>query len=229
MRDFRRGLLASLPLAPGVAVFGLLYGVLARQAGLTPFQAWGMSMTVFAGASQFVAAGMWDHSAALPIIVTTLVVNLRHLLLGLSIGPYLAGLPRRWRAALAFWMTDESYALGIANYRQGGNGHLYFLGASLGIYLVWPISGLIGAAAGMAVPDPARWGLNLIFPLAFLGLLMSFLKDRTSVVVALASGAIALAAAHWLPGTWYVIVAGVLGSALGLALERRRGEGERHA
>ena len=79
--------------------------------------------------------------------------------------------------------------------------------------------------AGTAVPDPARWGLDLIFPLTFLGLLSTFLKDRLSVVVALAAGAIALAAARWLPGTWYVIVGGALGATLGLALERRQGGG----
>ena len=222
MKDLRRGFVAMTPLLPGIAVFGLLYGVLARQAGLTPFQAWGMSMTVFAGASQFVAAGMWDHSAALTIIITTLVINLRHLLMGLSIGPYLVGLPRRWKAALAFWMTDESYALAITNYRQGHKGHLYFLGASLAIYLVWPVSGLVGAAAGMAVPDPARWGLDLVFPLAFLGLLATFITDRLSLIVALTAGVFALVVARWLPGTWYVIVAGALGSTVGLALERRR-------
>ncbi len=217
--EFRRGLLAMTPLMPGIAVFGFLYGVLARQAGLTPFQAWGMSMTVFAGSSQFVAAGLWDHTAALTIIITTFVVNLRHTLLGLSIGPYLTGLSRRWKVALAFWLTDESYAIAITEYRQGRGSPGFLLGASWGVYLIWPISGL----AGTAIPDPARWGLNLIFPLAFMGLLMAFMEDLTSVVIALAAGIIALAAAQLLPGSWYVIVAGILASTLGLALERGRG------
>ena len=221
--EFRRGLLAMTPLMPGIAIFGFLYGVLARQAGLTPFQAWGMSMTVFAGASQFVAAGMWDHTAALTIIVTTFIVNLRHILLGLSIGPYLNGLPRRWKVALAFLLTDESYALAITEYRQGRGSPQFFLGAGMGVYLIWPVCGLVGALAGTAIPDPARWGLNLIFPLAFMGLLMTFMEDRISVVVAIAAAIIALVSAQLLPGTWYVIVAGVLASTLGLALERGRG------
>ena len=105
---------------------------------------------------------------------------------------------------------------------KGTRVHLYFLGASLAIYLVWPVSGLVGAAAGMAVPDPARWGLDLVFPLAFLGLLATFITDRLSLIVALTAGVFALVVARWLPGTWYVIVAGALGSTVGLALERRR-------
>ena len=223
LTEFRRGLLAMAPLMPGIIVFGFLYGVLARQAGLTPFQAWGMSMTVFAGSAQFVAAGLWDHTAALTIIITTFIVNLRHILLGLSIGPYLAGLPGRWKVPLAFWLTDESYAIAITEYRQGRGSPQFLLGASLGVYLVWPLSGLIGALAGTAIPDPARWGLNLIFPLAFMGLLVTFMEDWTSIVVAFAAGIIALIAAQLLPGSWYVIVAGVLASTLGLALERSRG------
>ena len=222
MREIRRGLLAAAPLAPGIAVFGFLYGMLARQAGLTPFQAWGMSMTVFAGSAQFVAVGMWPSSSPLPIILTTFVINLRHLLLGLSIGTYFQGLPRRWKLPLAFWLTDEAYAVAIAEYRRGTGNALYYLGAALSVYLVWPIAGLAGALVGTALPDPSRWGLDLVFPLTFLGLLVGFLDDRTSILIAVVSGIIALMAASLLPGSWYVIVAGVLGSTLGLALERRR-------
>ena len=168
--EFRRGLLAMTPLMPGIIVFGFLYGVLARQAGLTPFQAWGMSMTVFAGASQFVAAGMWPYAGALTIIVTTFIVNLRHTLLGLSIGPYLAGLPRRRQVALAFWMTDESYALAITEYRQGRGSPQFFLGASLGVYLVWPISGLIGALGRHGDPRSGALGPEPDLPVGFHGI-----------------------------------------------------------
>jgi len=222
MNDLRRGLLAAAPLAPGIAVFGFLYGMLARQAGLTPFQAWGMSMTVFAGSAQFVAVGMWPGSTALPIILTTFVVNLRHLLLGLSIGTYFHDLPRRRKIPLAFWLTDEAYAVAIAEYRRGNGNSRYYLGAALSVYLVWPIAGLTGALVGTALPDPSRWGLDLVFPLTFLGLLVGFLEDRTSILIAVMSGAIALVAAQLLPGSWYVIIAGILGSTLGLALEHRR-------
>ena len=223
-QDLRRGLLASLPLAPGVIVFGLLYGMMARQVGFSPFEAWAMSAIVHAGSAQFIALGMWPTAGAAAIILTTFVVNLRHLLLGASIAPYLQGLSRGWKALLALWMSDESYALAITAYRQGAGSRWHFLGANLGIYLAWTTSGLLGALLGMAIPDPSRYGLELVFPLAFLGLLAAFLDDRVSVAVAVAAGALALAGRFWLPGAWYVIVAGLLGSVIGLLLEgwRRR-------
>jgi 4-azaleucine resistance transporter AzlC len=220
MRDFRRGLLATLPLAPGVVAFGLLYGVMARQVGFSPWQACAMSLIVHAGSAQFTALGMWEATGAIPIILTTLVINLRHLLMGASVAPHLRGLHPLWKALLALWMSDESYALAIAEYERGQGSHRYFLGANVGIYLAWPTSGLLGALLSKAIPDPGRYGLDLVFPLAFLGLLTAFLKDRISLAVALGAGGLALLGADLLPGKWYVVVAGLLGSGLGLLLEK---------
>ena len=219
MKDLRRGFVAALPLAPGIAAFGLLYGMMARQAGLAAWEAVAMSMMVHAGSAQFTALGMWGVAGAVPIILTTLVINLRHLLMGASIAPYLRGLHPLWKALVALWMSDESYALAIAEYERGTGSHRFFLGVNSAVYVVWALSGLLGALVGTAVPDPTRYGLDLVFPLAFLGLMMAFVKDRIGAAVALAAGAFALLGVYWLPGKWYVIVAGLLGSGLGLVLE----------
>ena len=219
MRDLRRGMVAALPLAPGIAAFGLLYGMMARQVGFSPWEALAMSMLVHAGSAQFTALGMWSVAGAVPIILTTLVINLRHLLMGASIAPYLRGVHPLWKAAVALWMSDESYALAIAEYERGQGNHRYFLGANSCVYVVWAVSGLLGALVGKAIPDPARYGLDLVFPLAFLGLMMSFVKDRNSVAVALTAAAFALLGVYWLPGKWYVIVAGLLGSGVGVLAE----------
>ena len=215
-------MLATLPLAPGVIVFGLLYGVMARQVGFGPWEAWAMSLIVHAGSAQFTALGMWEAAGAIPIILTTLVINLRHLLMGASVAPHLRSLHPLWKALLALWMSDESYALAITEYERGRGNHRYFLGANVGIYLAWTISGPVGALLGTAIPDPSQYGLDLVFPLAFLGLLTAFLKDRTSLVVALGACGLALLGADLLPGKWYVVAAGLPGSGLGLLLEEMK-------
>jgi len=225
MKDFQRGILATAPLLPGVVAFGLFYGMIARQVGFSPWEAWAMPAIVHAGSAQFTALGMWGAAGALPIILTTLVINLRHMLMGASVAPYLRGLSPLGRAFLALWLTDESYALAIAAYERGHGSHHFFLGANVGIYLVWPASGLLGALLGAAIPDPSRYGLDLIFPLGFLGLLTAFLKDRRGVAVALAAGGLALLGTFLLPGKWYVIAAGLLGSSLGLLLEQASEKG----
>jgi 4-azaleucine resistance transporter AzlC len=192
MKEIGRGVLAAAPLVPGVIAFGLLYGLMARQIGFSPWEAWAMSLIVHAGSAQFAALGMWDTAGAATIVLTTLIINLRHLLMGASVAPHVRGLSRPWKALLALWMSDESYALAIAEYEQGRGSHWYFLGANVGIYLAWPAGGLAGALLSATIPDPSRYGLDLIFPLAFLGLLTSFPRDRISVGVALAAGGLAL-------------------------------------
>jgi 4-azaleucine resistance transporter AzlC len=220
--ELSRGVRASLPLAPGVAAFGLLYGMMARQVGLSAWQALAMSVIVHAGSAQFIALGMWGVAGTGPIILTTLVVNLRHLLLGASVAPYLRSLPARWKAALAYYMSDESYALTMAEYEKGTGSHGFFLGTNMGICLMWWCSGWLGAVLGTTVPDPSSYGLDLVFPLAFTSLLMAFLKDRIHVAVAVLSALLALLAAQVLPGKWYVIVAGLAGSGAGVLVEEAR-------
>ena len=218
-KEFQRGLLATLPLAPGVIAFGLLYGMVARGVGFSPLEALAMSAIVHGGSAQFIALDMWHAAGPGTIILTTWVVNLRHLLMGASIAPHLLGLSWRWKAFLALWMSDESYALAIAAYEQGQGNHGYFLGANVGVALTWWGSGWMGAMLGAAVPDPTRFGLDLVFPLAFMGLLSAFLHSRLHLAVALIAGWLALLGAQFLPGKWYVIIAGIAASGAGLLLE----------
>jgi 4-azaleucine resistance transporter AzlC len=222
LRDLQRGALATLPLVPGTIAFGLLYGMMARQVGFAPWETVAMSVIVYAGSAQFIALEMWNVAAAGPIILTTLVVNLRHLLFGASIAPYLSGLSPGWKALLALWMSDESYALAISAYEEGTGSRGFFLGANVGGAVTWWMSSWAGAVLGSAIPDPGGYGLDLVFPLAFLGLLMSFLKDRIHLAVAAIAGISALLVLQLLPGKWYVIAAGLLGSTVGVLLEEVR-------
>lgn len=217
--DFWAGLSASLPLVPGAVAFGLVYAVLARQAGLTFGATVTMSVLVFAGASQFTAVSMWGPAGGGLIVLTTLMINLRHLLMGASVAPYLRGQPARWKALLAFGMTDESYALAISRYLSGDGSREFFLGANLGVYAGWTLSTVAGSILGGLVVDPGRFGIELVFPLTFLGLLVPLLTRPVTVAVALASGIVAVVTAPWLPGKGNLVLAILLGSGIGAALE----------
>jgi 4-azaleucine resistance transporter AzlC len=219
-RDVVRGIKAAIPLAPGIGAFGILYGVTARQVGFAAWEAVAMSLIVHAGASQFAALNLWNSSSPMTIIITTWIINLRHMLLAASIAPHLADVPRRWKGVLAYHMSDESYAITIAAYEQGHGSPGFFLGANIGTTLTWLATCTAGALLGSAIPDPQAWGLDLVFPLAFMALLTAFVRDRPSVAAAVVGGGLALAGALWLPGNAWVIVAGLAGSAVGLLLER---------
>jgi 4-azaleucine resistance transporter AzlC len=204
-----------------VAAFGLVYGVLARQAGLSLPATIAMSALVFAGASQFTAVSIWGQASGPLIVLTTLIINLRHLLMGASVAPHLREESKAWKGILAFGLVDESYALAISRYLQGEGSREFFLAANLALYATWVLSGLVGGLAGGQVVDPGRWGIGLVFPLTFLGLLVPILGRPITAVVAAVSAIVAVATAAWLPGKGNLVLAILVGSGIGAALEAR--------
>jgi len=136
-----------------------------------------------------------------------------------SIAPYLQDRPLHLKVLAAFMLSDESYALAIARYTSGQGSFGYLIGANLGLYVEWAVASLGGALLGSSLPDLSVYRLDLIFPLAFLGLLVPLITNRVTLVVALVASLLALGTSVLLSGTWYIIVAGLGASATGLALE----------
>lgn len=221
--DLRAGFAASVPLWLGAAPFGAIYAVTALQAGLSPAQTMLMSLIVFAGASQFTAAGLVASGAApLAIVLTTLVINARHLLLAASLAPHVRRAPAGLKALLAFQLTDETYALGIRRFLAGQGSPAFQLGANLSLYLIWQVSTAVGIGLGALIPDPDAYGLGLVFPLTFIALLVPLLReavqrrDRATLLVAAFAAVLTVGGALLLPGQWYILLAGIGASALGL-------------
>src|ERR1043165_259376 len=120
-RSFLAGVRAELPLLIGVFSFGMIYGALALNAGLSTSAAQMMSSIVFAGSAQFITSQLvHDATPGFVIVLTIAVINLRHMLYSASLAPYLASLPTRWKALLSYLLTDEAYAPTILHYERGG-------------------------------------------------------------------------------------------------------------
>jgi 4-azaleucine resistance transporter AzlC len=220
---FLNGVRAEFPLLIGVFPFGMIYGVLALNAGLSKAASQAMSSMVFAGSSQFIAAQLIHESVpGLVIVLTIAVVNLRHMLYSASVAPYLKNLPIGWKHALAYLLTDEAYAVTITNYETNDekpNGHWFFLGAGLALWTTWQFSTAAGIMLGTALPP--QWPLDFALPLTFIALVMPALKDRPAVAAALSAGAVALLAYN-LPYKLGLIIAALFGILIGMLLERRR-------
>lgn len=221
--ELRAGLRATLPLLPGVIVFGMAYGLFAQQAGLTMFETLAMSALVFAGASQFVAVGMFATGAPGGLIVlSTLFINLRHLLMGLALAPFLRR-ERTWvQALLAFGLVDESYVLTNTRWLTQPADKGYLVGTELSLFAVWLLSSWLGGRLGPVIGDPRTWGLDFALIATFIGLLVPQLRDRVTILVALVAGAVAVAGAWVLPGNWYILLAALAALVLALFLEARR-------
>ena len=231
-RDFARGVRDTLPLLVGVAPFGLVFGLLGRTTALGPAGTLAMSACVFAGSAQFISLSLLTAGTVYPLIVlTTLVVNLRHMLYAASLLPYVRYLSAAWRRFLAFGLTDESYAVVITHYRREmGAGHdalpedaarghrYYFLAANLTMYLCWQLSTAAGVFLGGSVPDPTAWGLDFALPVIFIALLAGQEWDRPSIITAIVSGAVALLAKD-MPGRLGLLLAALLAATAGWGME----------
>ncbi len=223
--EFAAGVRAQLPLLLGVAPFGMAYGAYAVKSGLSPALAQSMSAIVFAGASQFVAVRLIVDSVPGAIIVlTVLLVNLRHLLYSAALAPHVEHLERRWRWLLAYLLTDEAYAMAVTRYRRKDASpyrHWFFFGTALALWTTWQVTTGAGVLVGTAVPD--SWALDFALPLTFIALIVPSLTDRPAVAAAAVAGTIAVAGFRWPYGTG-LIAAATAGIVAGAALERALAE-----
>jgi 4-azaleucine resistance transporter AzlC len=217
----RRLLMDSLGIMVSAGGFGLVYGLSARTAGFSPLEAGAMSVIVFAGASQFVAVGyVLGGFSWLAIVLLTAFLNARHLLYAAALAPYVADRPRWLRAAMAQVLTDEAFALAIAHFRRIGRADVpgYWLGAIVSTFIPWNVATLVGVTIGGSIPDPTRFGLDVIFPAAMGGLAVGLITGRRELVAAVAGAAIGVAVGlAWDPAAG-IIAGGVLGPVLGMAV-----------
>jgi 4-azaleucine resistance transporter AzlC len=225
-QEFLAGCRDEAPILLGVMPFGMIYGILALQGGLPPAVAQAMSSVVFAGSAQFIAAQLIHEGIpAVVLVLTVFVVNLRHALYSATVAPYLRRLGAGWKAALAYLLTDEAFAVAITRYQHGDevepppHHQWYFLGAGLTLWLSWQVSTALGIFLGTQVPE--AWGLDFTLALTFIALVVPALRDRAALAAALAAGVLAVAASG-LPYKLGLMVAAVGGVGAGLLAERRR-------
>ena len=223
--EFLAGVRAELPILLGVIPFGLIYGALAVNAGLPAGVALGMSFIVFAGSAQFVGTQLIAGGApALIIVLTTFVVNLRHMLYSASAAPHVQRLSPPWKWLLAYLLTDEAYVVTILHYWEPPDEtykHWFLLGAGLTFWGAWQLSSAAGVFLGAQVP--ASWALDFTLALTFIALVVPALKQRAEIAAALTAGLVALAVAG-LPLKLGLIVAALTGIIVGLLVESTASE-----
>jgi len=220
---FVRGFVAIAPLWLGVVPFGVVYAVIARDAGLSLVETQALSLLVFAGSAQFSAAGLFATGAAgVEIVLTTFLLNVRHVLYGLSLGRRVP-LDGWRRPAAAYFLTDEVFGVVAARPAPSFG---FLMGAELSLFATWNLATFGGALLGATIPNPADLGLDLVFPLAFLALLVPLVRTRAELAVALVSGVVAYAVAQVVSGGVPIVVTGIAGSLLGAWLTRGRAVGE---
>lgn len=230
LRASRRRLVGdSLGIIVSASGFGLVLGLAYRAAGFSPIEVGAMGVFVFAGAAQFAAVGyVVGGFSWLGIIVLTGFLNSRHFLYSAALAPYFTGASRPVRALAAHMLTDEAFALAIAHFRRIGRLDVpgYFWGAFVATFIPWNVSTLVGVVVGGQIPEPSRFGLDVIFPCAMAGLAVGLITGRREIVAAITGAAVAVVVSlAWDPAAG-ILAGGLVGPLAGLAMPGPRDEGQ---
>lgn len=219
------GMRMFVPVAISIAAYGLVWGVLAGQAGLTWLEVLLMSGLVFAGASQFVALESWTpgNLPIVSIVITTAIVNLRMLLMTATLRPLTRHLST-WRAIFSVYLVaDENWAMTMGEVAKGRGTVGFLIGSGICSWLAWVGSTLTGRLLGAVIDDPTKYGLDFAFTATFIALLLGMWKGRGDLVPWIVAALVAIATARLVPGNWYIIVGGLSGSLAGAMVETRKG------
>lgn len=209
-----------MPIVLGYVPIGFAYGVLAGKSGLSDANTLLMSLLVFAGSAQFIAVGLFaSGTGPAAVILTTFVVNLRHMLMAASLAPFLSGWKKRHLAWFSFELTDETFALHTAKASQLAECRLEALSLNMTAQASWVAGTLLGIVASGLIGDVKPLGLDYALAAMFIGLLVGQCENRVRVITAILSGTIAtwLYLAGW--HQFHIIVATVSGATLGLMAE----------
>ena len=220
--QFGRGVRLGFPILLGYAPVGVAFGVLAVTSGWSAFQAVVCSATAIAGAGQFiglsVVAGGGSVSAAL---VATTVVNLRYVLFASTISPYLHGLSPLRQTPLAFTLTDETFAVNIADRRAGLSTPWSMFGVGVIAWVGWVAGTAFGAYGAGWVGDPTRWGAQFAMPAMFTALCVALAENRRHVIVGVLAGVLAIGLAVLsnvglrIESSWLVVISAMIAATVG--------------
>ena len=215
------GVLRAAPIVLGYIPVGIAYGVLAQKSGLSALNTLLMSLLVYAGSAQLIAVGLFGANApVLSIIMTTFVVNLRHMIMASAVAPYL----KRWRkvelAGFAYQLTDETFAVHSTNFPSGIPDKAEVFATNITAQTAWVTGTVIGIVAGQLITDVKPFALDYALPAMFAALLVLQIKKRIHVVIALLTGVLAIGLLQAGMKQWNVITATVVGATVGVVIEQ---------
>lgn len=185
----KQALIDILPLSLAVIPWGILCGSLAIEFGLTAIESQLMSLLVFAGAVQLASLGVIAMSGLVPsLFSTTFIISSRHLLYSAVFRDDVRKLPAAWRVVIAFFLTDEMFAVVMAfKARHGFFSEHYALAAGFTFYVIWNIATFVGIYIGGSVPDLQNYGFEFAIAATFIAIVIPQVKSISVLISVIAA------------------------------------------
>lgn len=221
--EFKNGCLQEIPLQLGVFPFGIAYGILGIEVGLTNIQTYLLSIIIFAGVSQIVFAQLFSTFTPSFIIVGTIgIVNLRHILYGVSLSSYLKKLSLKWRVILSYLITDEAFAISYKRFSEEKKTkymHFHLLGSGITLWTSWQISTLIGIFIGPSIPNSLN--LEYVIPLSFIAIVVVSINTKIKLIVFIMSALFSILLRD-LPWNLWIITSALISIIIGVLISNFR-------
>ena len=225
---FMQGIRDCIPTLLGYISIGVAFGVVGMASGISVLEVFLLSVLVYAGSAQFIFCGLYVAGAPISaIIITVFIVNLRHLLMSLSVAPHFTKYSTLRNIGFGTLLTDETFGVAMTTLgKEGRLGGRWMDGLNITAYTVWIASCTIGGVIGQYLPDPERWGLDYALVAMFVALLVLTLSNlpRTKLMHYIKLiGIMAIfmySFSYIMPGHLSVLVSTIIVATIGVVMER---------
>ena len=198
LENYKRGLLAGIPIALGYLSVSFTFGIIAITYGLTIWEATLISMTTLTSAGQFAGVqimaipGLW-----LDMLISQLTINVRYSFMSIALSQKLdkrfSGI---WRWILGFFITDEIFAVAISEKRITRS---FWLGLSTLPWIGWALGTFLGALLGNVLPASVMSALGLAIYGMFVAIVVPVMKEEKAVIIAVVIAAALSTAFKYVP------------------------------
>ncbi|GIN19396.1 MAG TPA: branched-chain amino acid ABC transporter permease [Bacillus bacterium] len=223
---FLKGVKDCLPTVLGYLSIGFAAGVVEKTAGLSLMEIALMSLLLYAGSAQFIAAGMWVAGApVMSIILTIFIVNLRYFLLSAALAPYFRHFPPKKNIVTGFLLTDETFGVAANHLAQKKHAdYNWMLGLNVTAYLNWLLANVAGGYLGTWIERPEALGLDFALPAMFIGLLILQVLNQPTIsieiTVILSAVIFTVIASMVVPPGIDVIIGTIFAACVGMVMEK---------
>lgn len=232
-RGIARGFIRAQPLALSVLLYGMMFGVLASSALLSPLEALLMSVLVYSGSAQMAALQGWSDAsvsgadvlggpAILSLFITILIMNARYLLYGAALRPWLGRLDPLRAYVTLYFLGDGNWALAMKEHESGADDAGFLLGSGLIMFIAWTVGTVAGHGLGSLVTRPELFGFDFLLAAFSAALMMGLFRGRRDLAPALLAALAALLLTPFVGSGWVIVAAGLAAAITGYVLHDRR-------
>ena len=213
----RRGFVRAQPMSVGVIVYGMAFGLLARQENLSLLESLAMSLFIYSGSAQIAAVGAMGQGgyvgldAVASIATAILLLNARYMLYGAALWPWLGAAPVRLTTPTLFFLGDGNWVLSMRAHADGENDLGYVLGSGFAAFLPWMAGTWLGSVAGSLLANPAALGVDFLLVAFSAAMGIGMFRARPDWAIAATACAAALLVDRVAPGGWTIVAAGLAG------------------